>query len=47
MKRVTSVALVGAVVALALTQISVVAALAGAAIGGIGYALMPRNTIQR
>jgi hypothetical protein len=49
MKPITSVTLVGSVAALALTltQISVMAVLAGAAIGGIAYALMPRDTIQR
>lgn len=47
MRRTTSVALVGTVMALAATQIGVLAALLGAVIGGIGYALMPRDTIQR
>ena len=47
MKPATSLALAVAAVALALTQISVVAVLGGLAIGGIGFALMPRNTIQR
>ena len=47
MKPVTSLALLGSAVALALTQISVAAVLAGAALGGLGYVLMPRSTIQR
>jgi hypothetical protein len=49
MKPVTSLALVGSVaaVALTLTQISIIAVLAGAALGGIAYALRPRDTIQR
>lgn len=47
MKAVTSVALAGSVAALALTQMSVGSLLAGLAIGGLGYALMPRSTIQR
>jgi hypothetical protein len=47
MKRTTSVALVGTVVALALTQMNVLSVVLGAAIGCIGYALMPRETIQR
>ena len=47
MKPVTSLALMGSVVALALTQASVETVLAGVVLGGIGYALMPRSTIQR
>ena len=47
MKPVASLALAGSVAALALTHMSVGSLLAGLAIGGIGYALMPRSTIQR
>jgi hypothetical protein len=47
MKPTTSLVLAVAAVALALTQTSVAAVLAGVAIGGIGFALMPRKTIQR
>lgn len=43
----TSVGLVGGAVALALTQMSLASVLAGLAIGVIGHALMPRETIQR
>lgn len=47
LNRTTSVALLGTVVAVVATQLGTLAAILGAALGGLGYALMPRNTIQR
>lgn len=47
LKAVSPLALAGGVVALALTQVSVLAVLAGLAVGMIGFALMPSDTVQR
>ncbi|MBL8447059.1 MAG: hypothetical protein JNJ44_06560 [Zoogloeaceae bacterium] len=47
LKRTTSVPLLGTVVAVVATQLGALTAVLGAVLGGLGYALMPRNTIQR